>query len=372
MAYAVKPTQSFIQPRQKPVQEMPDTSMSPVQAITIAGKSGEKLLNTINTRKEAELINKGFLEKSRFKIYDPMGTNAVTADNVPIDMFERKAGEGFFNSKFRAPTERMQLTPEAKDWFLKQDDSVNTLFDRLKGDMSVEEMNPFFEDLGVKDWQDKILDFSGKEGATEEALTGSLNPLEPTEIGAKGFGQGAIGQGLKNMFIPQQGVAQGMPMQIAKAGMNIGKGGLQGLFAPKIAAQKAVEATLSAGGTQAAAQAAGQSAANQGLLAGAMGPLGWTMMAFNLLKLFPEKTVLGKIGKKIKKIFSDKRLKDNIVTVGRSKSGIPIKEFNYKGTEGRYRGVISEDVPWATSKDEVSGYDMVDYSKLDVSFERIQ
>ena len=81
-------------------------------------------------------------------------------------------------------------------------------------------------------------------------------------------------------------------------------------------------------------------------------------------KLFKPHTFLGKI-------FSDKRLKENIVRVGTSPSGIPIKEFNYKGKEGRYRGVISDDVPWATSKHPKVKYDMVDYSKVDVPFERI-
>ena len=71
-------------------------------------------------------------------------------------------------------------------------------------------------------------------------------------------------------------------------------------------------------------------------------------------------------------LFSDERLKNNIITVGKSKKGIPIKEFGYNGLEGRYRGVISKDVPWAISKDNASGYDMVDYSKIDVPFERIK
>ena len=114
-----------------------------------------------------------------------------------------------------------------------------------------------------------------------------------------------------------------------------------------------------------------------------MGPAGWALMGSSMLSMFPEHTALGKVGGKIskgvskigenlKKIFSDKRLKHNIVTVGNSKSGIPIKEFSYSGKEGRYRGVISEDVPWATSKDADTGYDMVDYSKIDVSFEKIK
>ena len=100
-----------------------------------------------------------------------------------------------------------------------------------------------------------------------------------------------------------------------------------------------------------------------------MGPAGWAMMALNLLggKLFKKHTLLGKI-------FSDKKLKKNIKYIGKSKSGIPIVRFNYikeMGIPGRYQGVLSKDVPWATEPHKEYGYDMVDYSKLDVEFSRI-
>ena len=71
--------------------------------------------------------------------------------------------------------------------------------------------------------------------------------------------------------------------------------------------------------------------------------------------------------------YSDKRLKENIVLVGKSKSGINIYEFNFidnKYGEGRHRGVIAQELSYATSTG-ADGYLMVDYDEIDVSFEKI-
>ena len=50
-------------------------------------------------------------------------------------------------------------------------------------------------------------------------------------------------------------------------------------------------------------------------------------------------------------MMSDKNSKKNIKHVGKSKNGINIYEFEYKDKkygEGRYRGVIAQEVPWAS------------------------
>ena len=70
---------------------------------------------------------------------------------------------------------------------------------------------------------------------------------------------------------------------------------------------------------------------------------------------------------------SDIRAKKNVVKVGKSKLGLNIYEFDYinkKYGEGRYRGVMAQEVPHAAILDN-SGYYMVDYNKVDVNFERI-
>ena len=70
---------------------------------------------------------------------------------------------------------------------------------------------------------------------------------------------------------------------------------------------------------------------------------------------------------------SDVRFKENIELVGKSPKGVNIYEFDYKNKshgEGRYRGVMAQEVPNAAVKDD-DGYLGVDYNKVDVKFERI-
>ena len=67
---------------------------------------------------------------------------------------------------------------------------------------------------------------------------------------------------------------------------------------------------------------------------------------------------------------SDMRLKEDIELVGKSLSNINIYSFKYKGEEGNYEGVMAQEVPWASFEGE-NGYLMVDYSKLDVDFRRL-
>ena len=68
--------------------------------------------------------------------------------------------------------------------------------------------------------------------------------------------------------------------------------------------------------------------------------------------------------------FSDRRLKENYKIVGKSPSGINIYQFKYKGSNNIYEGVMADEVPYATYED-ASGYDIVDYNKVDVEFRRI-
>ena len=67
---------------------------------------------------------------------------------------------------------------------------------------------------------------------------------------------------------------------------------------------------------------------------------------------------------------SDIKLKENIKFEGKSPSDINIYSFKYKDKEGRYKGVMAQEVPWASFFDN-NGYLMVDYSKLDVDFVKI-
>lgn len=73
---------------------------------------------------------------------------------------------------------------------------------------------------------------------------------------------------------------------------------------------------------------------------------------------------------------SDVRLKENIKEIGKSNSGLKIYTFEYINKNyghGRFKGVMSNDPK--LSKDFILkdkyGYDLVDYSNLDVKFEKI-
>ena len=74
-----------------------------------------------------------------------------------------------------------------------------------------------------------------------------------------------------------------------------------------------------------------------------------------------------------KKAPSDKRLKENINLIGQSPSGVNIYSWNYKDQvrypKGKYTGVIAQEVPWAVVK--VNDYLFVDYTKVDVEFNKI-
>ena len=71
---------------------------------------------------------------------------------------------------------------------------------------------------------------------------------------------------------------------------------------------------------------------------------------------------------------SDRRQKNNIKLIGKSKSGLNIYSFQYinkKFGEGVYQGVMSDEIPKDAVVKHKDGFDRVDYSKLDVEFKLI-
>ena len=74
---------------------------------------------------------------------------------------------------------------------------------------------------------------------------------------------------------------------------------------------------------------------------------------------------------------SDRRLKENIIHIGNSASGIPIYEFTYIGApKRRYQGTMAQDLLEMNIEDAVKlnkdGYYRVLYDKIDVNFIEIQ
>jgi hypothetical protein len=72
---------------------------------------------------------------------------------------------------------------------------------------------------------------------------------------------------------------------------------------------------------------------------------------------------------------SDRRLKNNIKLISKSKAGLNIYSFTYKDdkTWGNktYQGVMSDEIPTNAVVKHEDGFDRVDYSKIDVEFKQI-
>ena len=72
--------------------------------------------------------------------------------------------------------------------------------------------------------------------------------------------------------------------------------------------------------------------------------------------------------------FSDIRLKENIIKVGKSKKGINIYQWNYINDVDKYKGVIAQELLNTQFEKSLSikqGFYWVDYTNLDVDFEKI-
>ena len=71
--------------------------------------------------------------------------------------------------------------------------------------------------------------------------------------------------------------------------------------------------------------------------------------------------------------FSDRRLKKNIKSIGVSDSGLKIYSFEYIDKnlgDGIFQGVMSDEIP-QEAVIPFDGYDLVDYSRIDVEFKKI-
>ena len=80
--------------------------------------------------------------------------------------------------------------------------------------------------------------------------------------------------------------------------------------------------------------------------------------------------MLGQFGMSVFSKYSDIRLKTDIKLIGVSDMGINMYSFKYNGSEDIYQGVMAQEVPWATTQDK-NGFYMVDYSKVDVEFKKL-
>ena len=85
------------------------------------------------------------------------------------------------------------------------------------------------------------------------------------------------------------------------------------------------------------------------------------------------KKTVKKVGKALKKIFSDERLKRDIVPVG-IENGFNTYEFRYIWGTQRYKGVMAQEVMKTNPQavDKLLGLYRVDYDDINVRFEKCQ
>jgi hypothetical protein len=339
--------------------------------------------DTIVSESNAELIKETHPQKfqanampnEQLELIDDIG---VEKYNTVVDKKADDLVSGFIDdtpnySKSGYKTEGMELKDYGwkkgdQNWATGKDKARQTISDKV-GEISADpnltskEKDGFFKDFFgkkkdelVQKTKDKITDpfqDAFKEGLKSpkdiplESSAPYQTPRSKLPFGKFGTGEGTLANlgkgGQATTWGAQFGTGAGKISQVAKGVGAIGKGGIKSLF----------------GGLKAGAGASGAGAL-------AMGPAGWTMLALGLVgdKLFKEHTFLGKI-------FSDIALKSNLKRVGKSPSGIPVYQFNYKGSKTKYQGVLAQDVPEATTIHKASGYKMVDYNKIDVNFKQI-
>lgn len=96
----------------------------------------------------------------------------------------------------------------------------------------------------------------------------------------------------------------------------------------------------------------GQQSSTQSSSPGAMGILGGGLQAAGLAKmLFPAL------------LASDRRLKRNIRSVGKTPGGVNLYAFTYRGDNVTHIGVMADEVPGAVIG-QIDGYSVVDYSRV--------
>ena len=424
-------------PMALPQPEGPSTGQQILGAGTGAVKTSLKIGDIVNKQRNAQLARitgDAADPRLKFKATDP----AMGVD-MPADMFIPSDSEGFYRDMYRPLDKRYQLNPlfqgDERDAanLLRERGFSNQDVERFTG-VSFKQnpnvgygknvINPYLDTKGggvgfgrktfskniggdsllknparithrtpfgqgpvslqesiamrkVKDpgalnmWNKSRGNFAARPsvGVKVDKPLGEMFNVTKSKVKPK-FLKGKLRGRLKDAFSLKPGEAQGPGKQILKAfGKTKAKGGsgfFKALF-PKLGAKAAGTAATGAAGAAAGAGASG-------LMAG-MGPVGWAMLAGQLLgadKWFKKKTVLGTV---FKGIFSDERLKKNIKHVGNSPSGIPIVDFEYKDAmniPGRYRGVLSRHVPsYARKVHPQYGYDMVDYNRIDVDIKKI-
>ena len=240
-----------------------------------------------------------------------------------------------------------------------------------------EGMENVFEDLTV---DTRAADFQMERGAQQRA-----DIMQAFRGAAGGSGIAGLAQTLANQGILQAGqVSANIAQQerqnqimMAQGASRIQQMERQGLSAADMAQRGGdamlQQAEMSRQSTLLGVEMSGMAGANAGVqaaYANQMGAYGLQAQMYGAQMGMYGSAMQG-IGSAIG---SDRRLKKNINLIGKSPSGLNIYSFEYINSNygsGVYQGVMSNEVPLEAVSVSSDGYEMVDYSMLDVDFKQI-
>ena len=243
-----------------------------------------------------------------------------------------------------------------------------------------EGMENVFEDLTV---DTRAADFQMERGEQQRA-----NIMDTFRSSAGGSGIAGLAQALANQGIIQAGqVSANIAQQerqnqifMAKGAASLQQMERQGMSAADMAMRggeaMVQQAEMSRQSTMLGVEMSGMAGANAGVQAAYANQ----MSAFGLdaqmlgAQMGMAGNIVSGISQGLGSAFSDRKLKKNINLIGKSPKGLNIYSFEYKSNSygsGVYQGVMSNEVPLEAVYVSSDGYDMVDYSVIDVDFKQI-
>ena len=362
MAYNTAPGSTYAisgsalqRPGPEPITEEALSSTEKILGMTkVFGKS----LAVYNKIQESQVLRSGLLELKDEK-QNPIFTRTPLEGKGP--------GRTFWSSMSEKGEDRLQINPNLLKEYA---DNPEGLSDVLKNKGLSDDVIEAYWPSYTNPKTGEVIDVFG--GNVPEGFS----PTKEVErFGGKfGTGEGKLAEYDKSGFGSKFGTGEGY---ISEMGSKFGTG--EGFIAKewreKMAMPKGIIKGLKNVGNIGKLGTGGGMKALGSQLSGAWATSPFMMLGIASMigkKLFKGHTVLGKIARGLSKIFSDVALKENLSYRGKSPSGIPIYEFNYiDDKDTRYRGVLAQDVPWASEVHEASGYKLVDYSKIDVDFEEV-
>ena len=238
-------------------------------------------------------------------------------------------------------------------------------------------MENTFEDMTVST---QAADFQMEQGGQQRA-----NIMQSLRGAAGGSGIAGLAQSLANQGVLQAGqVSANIAQQerqnqimTAKGASSLQQMERQGMSAADMAMRggeaMVQQAEMSRQSTMLGVEMGGMAGANAGVQSAYANQMSAKGMDASMLGA--QMGMYGSMAQGLgSAIGSDRRLKKNINLIGRSPKGLNIYSFEYKNNSygsGVYQGAMSNEVPLEAVSVNSDGYEMVNYSMLDIDFKQI-